>query len=106
MFFAYKVTKYSGALQEKTYRGKNPGKRERVWENVREKFGILLTNSDFDCIESTSVRKSKRKKAFPFAFRSLIRTFAAIILECLLSDGRNTKRHSTGTGNATNIDRY
>ena len=46
------------------------------------------------------------KMAFPFALRSLLCTFAAIILECLLSDGRNTKRHSTGTGNATDIDRY
>ena len=31
----------------------------------------------FDCVESTSVRKSKRNMAFLFAFRSLIRTFAS-----------------------------
>ena len=43
-------------------------------------------------IEGTFVRKSKRKTRFPFAFRSLIRTFVAmirtILLLALLSGGQ------------------
>ena len=44
------------------------------------------------CIEGTFVRKSKRKTHFPFAFRSLIRTFVGmirtILLLALLSGGQ------------------
>ena len=42
--------------QAKVHRGKTPGKKESVWENVREKFGILLTYS-YLCIRFHYLRQ-------------------------------------------------
>jgi hypothetical protein len=40
-----KVTKNHDSNQAKAHRGKTPGKKESVWENVREKFGINKFNA-------------------------------------------------------------
>jgi hypothetical protein len=43
VIFFRKGTKNHDSYQAKAHRGKTPGKKESVWENVREKFGLLLT---------------------------------------------------------------